>query len=255
MLQKKVGNHCHLKSRSLGTTTNAWRRRLGKGPTAAPGELDILCGYAWWRRGSGRKTPAIDWDWSRSCGCVSTILRTIGFDPCRALSRRTNIKFSDASLITGPQPACWQPSLLGLCPILEHFAYWGFSFLVSGPPPKKRGRSYGGLGDWGTRICWPELSSFLLWKNVVMGALWASIIWTATMRFLWRYQQGKSLLQSISFFVIDVDIQQNAVLLNTIFSGAGSDHPCDASGSPSCCTLCNGEYRLICAEQPCSTGE
>ncbi len=50
--------------------------------------------------------------------------------------------------------ACWQPSLLGLCPILEHFAYWGFSFLVSGAPPKKRGRSYGGLGDWGSRICW-----------------------------------------------------------------------------------------------------
>jgi hypothetical protein len=151
--------------------------------------------------------------------------------------------------------ACWQPSLLGLCPILGYFTYWGFSFLVSGTPPKKRGRSYGGEGDWGSRISSPELSSFLLWENEVMGALWASIISTATLRFLWRDQQGKSVLQSIPFFMIDVDIQQNAFLPNTVFLGAGPDHPCDASGSQSCCTLCNGEYRLICAEQHCSTGE
>jgi hypothetical protein len=44
-------------------------------------------------------------------------------------------------------------------------------------------------------------------KNVVMGALWASIISTATMRFLCRDQQGKSPLQSIAFFVIAVDIR------------------------------------------------
>jgi hypothetical protein len=30
-------------------------------------------------------------------------------------------------------------------------------------------------------------------------------------------------VQSIAFFVIDIDIQQNAFLLDTIFSGAGSD--------------------------------
>jgi hypothetical protein len=35
-------------------------------------------------------------------------------------------------------------------------------------------------------------------------------------------------VQSIAFFVIDVDIQQNAFLLDTIFSGADSDHPCAA---------------------------
>jgi hypothetical protein len=99
--------------------------------------------------------------------------------------------------------ACWQPSLLGLCPMLEHFAYWGFSFLVSGMAPKKRGRSYGRLGHYcGSRIYWPELRSFLLSKHVVMGALWVSIISTATMRFLRRDQQGKSLLQSIAFFGI-----------------------------------------------------
>ncbi len=38
-------------------------------------------------------------------------------------------------------------------------------------------------------------------------------------------------MQSIAFFVIDVDIQQNALLLDTIFSGAGSDHPYDASAA------------------------
>jgi hypothetical protein len=32
--------------------------------------------------------------------------RTVGFGPCRALSRRTNIKFSYASLIIGPQLPC-----------------------------------------------------------------------------------------------------------------------------------------------------
>jgi len=56
-------------------------------------------------------------------------------------------------------------------------------------------------------------------------------------------------------FFLDVDTQQNGFLLNTVFFGAGPDHPCDASGSPSCCTLCNGESRLICGEQHCSTGE
>jgi len=55
---------------------------------------------------------------------------------------------------------------------------------------------------------------------VVTGALWASIISTATMRFLARDQQGKSLLQSIAFFVIAVNIQQNAFLLNTDMCGA-----------------------------------
>jgi hypothetical protein len=42
-----------------------------------------------------KKTPlsqtwAIDWDWSRSCGCVSTLLGTIGSGFCRALYRRAN---------------------------------------------------------------------------------------------------------------------------------------------------------------------
>jgi hypothetical protein len=55
---------------------------------------------------------------------------------------------------------------------------------------------------------------------VVTGALWASIISTATMRFLARDQQSKSLLQSIAFFVIAVNIQQNAFLLNTDMCGA-----------------------------------
>jgi len=40
------------------------------------------------------------------------------------------------------------------------------------------------------------------------------------MRFLGRDQQGKSLLQSIAFFLIAVDIQQNAFLLNTDMCGA-----------------------------------
>jgi hypothetical protein len=59
---------------------------------------------------TGKATWAIDGDWSRSCGCVSTILGTIGFGLCRALYRRGNFQFYDASLITGPQPACLLPA-------------------------------------------------------------------------------------------------------------------------------------------------
>jgi hypothetical protein len=59
---------------------------------------------------------------------------------------------------------------------LEHFAYWGFSFLLSGPPPKKRGDPTvvlviavaGFVGQNSGLSCFE--------KNVVMGALWASII-------------------------------------------------------------------------------
>ncbi len=142
--------------------------------------------------------------------------------------------------------ACCQPSLLGLCPILE---YRGRLQRRKADPMVVLVIGVAGFVDQNSALsCFEK-------KNVVMGPLWPSIISRATMRFLWRDQQGKSLLQSITFFVIDVDIQQNAFLLNTDFFRAGPDHPCDESGSSSCCTLCNGEAMLVCEEQHCSTGE
>jgi hypothetical protein len=136
--------------------THHWRRHMGAWQIVRiRGNKKRLLSQRW----------AIDRDWSRGCGCVSTISGILRIGLCRALYRRGNFQFSCESF-SSPTPcllACWQPSLLALCPILEHFAYWGFSFLVSGPAPNKKARSYGGLGDWGSRICWPELRSFFLW--------------------------------------------------------------------------------------------
>jgi hypothetical protein len=109
------------KSRSLGITTNAWRRPVGKGPTVVPGELAILYGYTWRRRGSCRKRPAIDWDWSRSGGCVSTILKDCRFWPLsRTVSSHKHSVFcrTDADLwgITFHSMSDKCFNLLILCP-------------------------------------------------------------------------------------------------------------------------------------------
>ncbi len=45
---------------------------------------------------------------------------------------------------------------------LGAFCILGIFFLSIGAASKEERRSYGGLGDWGGRIRWAELRSFLL---------------------------------------------------------------------------------------------
>ncbi|CAM6053857.1 unnamed protein product [Sphagnum tenellum] len=96
--RSEIGDH----RKRAGKTVHAKGRTTGK----ATWELDRLYGYAGIRTVRCLETWAIDGDWSRSCGCVSTILGTICLGVYRPLCLRANFQFYDASLINGPQPAC-----------------------------------------------------------------------------------------------------------------------------------------------------